>query len=357
MIRFDRDIANVEIVKRMTEKRAPDFNQLLKVLKREKPDRPTLFEFFLNGPLYAELTGYNPVQEGIKHIEHAKWIMNAFRAAGYDYFTLQAPFEFYFPVKSHEHLKSISLNASVMITDRDSFHAYQWPEVERFDFSYLDALNESMIQGMKAIAYSPSGVLENATSILGYDNMCYLLADDPQLLEDVFDKVGDILLRYYEKVMPHPCIGAAIVNDDWGFNTQTMLKAEDMRRLVVPWHKKFVEVIHQNGKPAIMHSCGKLEQVMDDIIDVIGFDAKHSYEDNILPVEEAYERYGQRIAVLGGLDLNYVCTESQENVFARAKAMLERANVRGGYALGTGNSVPEYVPNKSYYAMILAALI
>lgn len=32
--------------------RQPDFDQLLKVLARDVPDRPTLFEFFLNGPLY-----------------------------------------------------------------------------------------------------------------------------------------------------------------------------------------------------------------------------------------------------------------------------------------------------------------
>jgi uroporphyrinogen decarboxylase len=36
--------------------------------------------------------------------------------------------------------------------------------------------------------------------------------------------------------------------------------------------------------------------------------------------------------------------------------MLERAAGRGGYALGTGNSVPEYVPDASYFALIRAAL-
>jgi uroporphyrinogen decarboxylase len=30
--------------------------------------------------------------------------------------------------------------------------------------------------------------------------------------------------------------------------------------------------------------------------------------------------------------------------------------VHGGYALGTGNSVPDYVPDEGYFAMTRAAL-
>ena len=94
----------------------------------------------------------------------------------------------------------------------------------------------------------------------------------------------------------------------------------------------------------------------DSIIDDIGYDGKHSYEDAIQTVEEAYEEYGSRIAILGGIDLDYVCRSTPQEVYSRSKAMLEQTSDRGGYALGTGNSVPEYVPFENYYAMISAAL-
>ena len=35
----------------INRKYEPDFNQLLKVLNRERADRPVLFEYFTNGPL------------------------------------------------------------------------------------------------------------------------------------------------------------------------------------------------------------------------------------------------------------------------------------------------------------------
>ena len=84
------------------------------------------------------------------------------------------------------------------------------------------------------------------------------------------------------------------------------------------------------------------------------YDAKHSYEDTILPVEAAYQKYGGRIAILGGLDLDFVCRSTPEEVYRRAAAMVEQTKDRGGYALGTGNSIPEYTPVENFLAMIRA---
>jgi len=105
-----------------------------------------------------------------------------------------------------------------------------------------------------------------------------------------------------------------------------------------------------------MHSCGQFKLLWDDIIDDIKMDAKHSYEDTILPVEEAYEQYGSRIAILGGIDMDFLCRSTPEAVYKRSKAMIERTRARGGYALGTGNSIPDYIPAESYDAMRRAAV-
>ena len=85
------------------------------------------------------------------------------------------------------------------------------------------------------------------------------------------------------------------------------------------------------------------------------YDAKHSYEDNILPIEEAYERWGSRIAILGGIDVDFICRSTPEEVYNRACGILERVGGRGHYALGSGNSIPYYVPVENYFAMISAA--
>jgi uroporphyrinogen decarboxylase len=198
-------------------------------------------------------------------------------------------------------------------------------------------------------------VLENTIGLTGYENLCFMLADQPDLARDVFDAVGSRLLRYYQICLEQPVVGAIMVNDDWGFKTQPMLAPEDMRRFVFPWHRRIVEAAHEAGKPAILHSCGNPFQIIDDIIDVMRFDAKHSYEDEIVPPERAWDLWGDRIAVLGGMDVDFLCRSTPEQVRERARQMLARSREQGGYALGSGNSIPTYIPRESYFAMLEAA--
>lgn len=350
---FKSEFSTLEYI--LSKKPQPDFNQLLKVLKGEKPDRFTLFEFFLNDELNAKLSGDKAISKNEKyHIIKNK--INAFANVGYDYVTINGS-DFKFPSKEHRDKKaSISINEGMSITDRESFNAYRWPDPDAFDYSRLTELEEDLPDGMKFIVCGPGGVLEIVTHLVGYDNLCYMLFDDPQLIQDIFNKVGSSFVRYYEICAAYDSVGALISNDDWGFNTQTLLSAADLRKYVIPWHKKIVETIHAAKKPAILHSCGQLKGVMDDIIDYIGYDAKHSYEDNIIPVEQAYDIWHNRISILGGIDLDFLCRSTPEEVYKRATAMLEKTKTTGGYGLGSGNSIPDYTPDQNYFALISAVL-
>ena len=338
-------------------KAEPDFNNLLKVLRRERPDRPTLFEFFLNERLHKFVTsGRQDGPDRFTDMPHGNMRrrMAAFPAIGYDYATVSPP-NFSFPLREQDHKQTLSANDGVMITDRKSFDDYAWPDPALADYAMLDALGAELPKGMKMVVSGPGGALENANFILGFENMCYLIADDEHLVEDVFESIGTRLVKYYTRVLEYEGVGAIISNDDWGFKSQTMLSPENMRRFVFPWHKQIVEAAHKAGKPAILHSCGNLDTVMEDVIEDMKFDGKHSYEDTIQPVEQAYEQYGHRIAILGGLDLDFIVRSTPEEVFLRSQAMLEKSANQGGYGLGTGNSVPEYVPFDNYFAMISAA--
>ncbi len=330
--------------------RRPDFINLLIVLHCEIPDRPTLFEFFLNQSLYEKLAGQSmaAVQEPLERI---RIMIKAFENAGYDYATIHGS-DFSFPHGEVRQIATRSLNDGSVIKSRTDFENYEWPDPDSFDYSRLEKLGSDLPDGMKLIVYGPGGVLENVIQLVGYDSLCYMIYEDPVLVQDIFGAVGSRLVRYYEICAAYDTVGALISNDDWGFKSQTMLSPEHLRKFVFPWHKRIVETIHKFGKPAILHSCGNLIEVMDDIIEDMGYDAKHSFEDAIMPVEEAYERWSGRIAILGGIDLDFVCRAAPEEIKQRCRAMLKRAEKRGGYALGTGNSVPEYVPHDKYFAMI-----
>ena len=331
----------------------PDFRNLLAVLRREVPARPTMFEFYFNERIYSR------VVPGPTPTDREAWLRRfilTFHRLGYDFATILLPgFQFSDP-DLRETKETFSLNEGAVIRNREEFDAFDWPDPEEADYDLLDRLSGDIPEGMKLIPYTPDGVLENVTRLMGFDTLCLNLYDNPQLVEDVFEQVGSRLVRYYKSILPYKSVGACLANDDWGFISNTFISAETLRRFVFPWYRQIVEVSHAAGKPVILHSCGYFENIIEDIIEDLRFDGRHSYEDNIMPVEKAYEKYHDRLAIIGGIDVNFICESRPEEIYLRSKAMLERTAVRGGFALGTGNSVPEYMPDENFFALIRAAL-
>ena len=114
-----------------------------------------------------------------------------------------------------------------------------------------------------------------------------------------------------------------------------------------------MEIVHAHNKPFLLHSCGNLARIMDDLIDDVGIDAKHSFEDVIMPVAEAKRRWGDRVAILGGVDMDYLCRHSEEEVRSYTRDVIEACAPGGGYALGTGNTIANFIPIRNFVAMLL----
>ncbi|MDD7739669.1 MAG: uroporphyrinogen decarboxylase family protein [Lachnospiraceae bacterium] len=337
---------------RITE---PNIENLFRMFRREPVEKVPFFELFMDYPVYEYFAGRT--YDGTDELEILKLTVDAFYNIGCDYATTFSS-DFAFPRKQPDHGGSggvtVSLNDGNTITDRESFEAYKWPDPWSFDCSRLEKIRDYLPKGMKLAVWGPESILESVTALVGYDNLCYMLVDDPELLQDIFDKVGEAVVGYYEQAVTYDTVGFLISNDDWGFNTQTFLSVEDLRKYVFPWHKKIVEVAHKHGKPIILHSCGYMNDVMDDIIDEMKYDGKHSFEDNILSVEDSYRRWGDRIAILGGVDLQYLSASTEEEIKERCKKLYYLTKDKGGYALGTGNSMVDYLDPKKYIAMLEA---
>ena len=336
------------------ETRVPDFGNLAAVLEKRTAPRPVMFDFIIGKEkeymlLDGDVNYSNELNTVITNIR-------AFDSAGFDHASLVVR-GLTFVRNGHEHMGAAtkSLNEGAIITDRQSFDRYVWPELSDCDFSIISRAAEYMNPNMKIIPFSLDGILENTVGVLGYENMCYLLYDEPELVSDVFENVGRRISDYYIRCLEFDEVGAVLCNDDWGFNSQTMFPPSLLRKYVFPWYKKVTDAAHARGKYSLLHSCGNYHDIIEDIIDGIGFDGRHSYEDKICPVESAYEMLSGRLAVLGGIDVDFLARRSPDEIYRRCRDMLLSSRKKGGYALGSGNSVPDYIPNENYIALLRAA--
>jgi uroporphyrinogen decarboxylase len=338
----------------------PDFDRVLTVLRREgEPDRVPFLELFHDGEIIAAVLGRPaPPEPDAGRQYRVEFAVHL----GYDYvvgyhtvgFTGRAALLADDTAELSRGQRGWTDEHGGPITDWESFEQYPWPEVTDASFADLEALAPLLPEGMRATATLPGGVLENLSSLLGYEPLCMHLIDNPALVQATVDRVGATLLAVYQRLCEMDHVGALWLNDDLGFKTQTMISPAHLRQHVFPWHKRLVDYAHEHGKLVMLHACGNLREVMDDLIDGVGIDAKHSFEDVIQPVSEFKRQYGDRVAVLGGIDVHVLASQTPDEVKRYTLAAIEQCAPGGGWALGSGNSVANYIPVGNFLAMLEA---
>lgn len=134
-----------------------------------------------------------------------------------------------------------------------------------------------------------------------------------------------------------------------------MLSPEFLRQFVFPWLKRYAALAHEHGKMFWLHSCGNhyKPRTIEDLIEDVQIDALHSFQDVVLPVADFKARYGERVAALGGVDVDKLARRTDEaDLRAYIRGILEQCVPGGRFALGSGNSVANYIPLQNYCIML-----
>ncbi len=239
------------------------------------------------------------------------------------------------------------------ITNWEEFETYPWPDPNEASTRALEWYETHLPGDMCVIGSGGfAHFAEYITWLMGYETLCYALYDRRDLVAAISRKLIDTYRIVVRRMVQFERVKLVFGSDDMGFRTGTLIRPEDLREFVLPGHKLMAETAHAAGRPYLLHSCGKLDAIMDDLIDDVRIDAKHSFEETIEPVTTAKRRYGGRIALLGGIDMDFLCRATPAQVRQRVRETLEACMPGGGYCLGTGNSVANYLPLDNYLAML-----
>lgn len=345
----------------------PDARRFINILMgRGKSARVPLVEYIVDDvvmrPIVTDLLGRQWVPEAADRESQKAYLDNfiaLWQHLGYDFVRFERALAFPVkqmvepdPVPGSDKQRAWADEHEGSIRTWDDFERYPWPTVEQMDFFPFEYLNEHLPEGMGLISSHGGGVFEHLSWIMSFEGLCRALYEDRRLVEAVATRLGELMTGFYQHLLDLDHLIAVFPGDDMGFRTGPLISPKDLRALILPWHKRFAAMAHAKGLPYFLHSCGDVLKIMDDLIDDVGIDGKHSYEDVIIPAPEFQARYGDRIAVLGGMDVNILAAATPAQVRERARFLLETCGSRGRYALGSGNSIPSYVPPENYLAML-----
>jgi uroporphyrinogen decarboxylase len=344
----------------------PDYHRLLNVINRQgDPDRLIWLEYFADPEIVGAVMEETPfpTKDKIEDREtFSRWLdqkIQFWYQLGYDAFG-QGPNLTFPGLVSLEARDSAELSRGKrswvdektgMITNWEEFERYPWPSFTDVDFFPLEYAGRRLPEGMAMIAQC-SGILEPVMWLMGFETFAMAIYDQPDLIEAIFNRLSEIYLPLARALVEADHVVALWMGDDMGFKTSTMISPEHLRKYVFPVQKQISEIAHAKGIPFLLHSCGKLDLIMQDLIEDVGIDAKHSFEDAIEPVERFHDRFGKRIAVIGGVDMDILAGGTESQVRNRTRQILEACGSSQSYMLGSGNSIANYIPPHNFLAML-----
>ena len=334
----------------------PDYRNMLDVVYNKRPKRLPLYEHIIDVPFISKAGGKELVLQGNKPVDLEDYYANMcsfWKDMTYDTFSYEASIYDVYP--DHGAIMGGKLGP---IQTRDDFNKYPFDELPTIFWEkykpHFDAIRAILPRGMKAIGGCGLGVFESSEDLVGFESLCVMQYMDPELFSDLYKKIGDLYVTLWSKVIKEYSDIFVVfrMGDDLGFKSATLLAPDTYRKNLFPQYKRIIDLIHNSGKKFLLHSCGNIFEIMNDLIE-LGIDAKHSNEDEIAPFDKWIELYGGQIGLLGGIDVNTLCLETYDVIFKqvleKGTSFREKAN---GFALGSGNSIAKYIPPDGFYAMI-----
>ena len=344
----------------------PDFERLLTALICSgEPDRVPLAEL---GISYEVMSGF--MGAPVTCFEEA---VRFFEKAGYDYLKVtplydwnperrvpkegvrSATGQFSANTEDEIQIRYASEGAGV-ITSMEEFETYPWMDVEDVDYSVYQKANDLLPDGMRIIGHQ-GDIFTQGWTLMGFETLSWKMMDEPELVEAVMNKTGEIIYSIFEVIAEQENIGALWISDDIAYTEGLMVSPIFLREHVFPWFKRIGNLARGLGVPYLYHSDGDLWQVMPDLLDDIGFNALQPIEPKAMDIRELKEKIGDRVCLIGNLDLGYTLTRgTPEEVVEETKGLLRDVAPGGGYCVGSSNTVPYYVPAGNYKAMVEATL-
>lgn len=192
----------------------------------------------------------------------------------------------------------------------------------------------------------------------GPQNLYYMIADEIDLIERLVATMNERLAGYISA-----CCQQGIPSF-WMGGTEHcgpgVVRPTCFKRLITPYDKRIVAIMHEHGATVNLHTHGKLKDILDDIAE-IGVDVMSPIETGLrgdVTLAEVKARVGDRICLKGNLDdMAFLALASEAEVRAAAEDAIQQAAAGGGYILsGTDANVyhPHWVENFLVMAEIAA---
>ena len=190
--------------------------------------------------------------------------------------------------------------------------------------------------------------------LCGLDHLLVSYLEAPELAL----RLAEMVTAYYERLLPLAAAQGAeiiVLTDDYAQKTGCLMSRDHFRRFILPGLRRVVGAVKGAGAFCVKHSDGDIGSIADLLVDT-GIDALGPLEPAAgMDLAEVKRRYGDRVAVLGNVDVDLLSRGSRQEVERVTAGLIRAVSPGGGHILSSGNTLTSAVRPENYRAMLATA--
>lgn len=178
------------------------------------------------------------------------------------------------------------------------------------------------------------GAFERINALMGFENgLCGLYETEDYI--DYVNAYADYRIEQFQYLKKYMDCDFVMMHDDWG-NQQNMFMSPDLwREIFKEPERRMVEASRNLNMHYMHHSCGYIEPIVDDLVE-IGVESWHSVSpvNNLAAIKA---KHGNRLIYGGGVDPQVTDREdsTEEEIRAEVRRCIDVLGKDGGLLCGS----------------------
>ncbi len=223
---------------------------------------------------------------------------------------------------------------------------YEFSE-DRLSLDWKGAAQRFLEEDKVACVHIPGG-FDEPRQLMGEENLCIAFYEDPELIHDMLETVGNTAFQVLDRVSAEVSIDMLCVHEDMAGKSGPLAGPVHVEEFIAPYYLKVWNLLRDRGTRLFdMDSDGDINPVIDAFLDA-GVNCMHPMEPAAhMDIVKVREKYGTRLAFYGGID-KHVIRRSKEEIAAELEYKIPPMVKTGGCVLGLDHRIPNGTSLENY---------
>lgn len=200
----------------------------------------------------------------------------------------------------------------------------------------------------RVVSVGIPGGFDEPRQLLGEENLCIACCEQPDLIHDILNTIGSTAERVLDAVSRAVPIDQLFVHEDMAGRSGPLIGPKQVRTFIVPYYRRIWDMLKERGARLFKQdSDGDMNCVIPAFLEA-GINVMYPMEPAAnMDIVAVREKYGTRLAFLGGID-KHVLRKSREEIVAELEYKIPPMVRSGGCVLGLDHRIPNGTPLESY---------